>query len=627
MMSCADDGFFYDRKLMKTLALILALFCVSYNTFATTLEFPIGFGTEYLTRLLKETVFKDSKALSVWGDESGCNDLVLSNPVVVIEDNKPYVLADVKALTGWVIGERCITLIDWQGKVKALQRVDVIDSRGLISFSTVDTELLDSQGNRALVSNTIWKLAKENVHTPLDKLSIDLIAAIDEIRELLPLFLANGVLGSAEKVLNSLHIERLSVEPQQISAMVSFDIDTMRREVKPLPQKQLSKIELEQFEETWERWDAFLGFIIKIAGRSTLTDDQVNLLLETLIDTRYLLVDVLTSRDSSNADPIRENFIHVWQQLAPVFRKISTDVKGRESLHFLSFIAAVDALETLDKLGPVTGWGITVDGLRRLARLLIDDPGVDPLNIDQKADPELRQIFEFGPALELPPAQGIPTQEESLINWLNLISPKVLANIESDQDIVDLDKTVPNRDNIDRYLFRVKELLRNTSYGTLMVNPLQRQYHQLFHHMIFTTAWQETCWRQYKLRRGRLRPVTSSAGALGMMQIMPIVWRGFYDSDSLGNSIEYNAAAGGEILHRYLVRYAIRKGEHKRKGGLDNLARATYAAYNGGPRHLNRYRKADTSDSLKKIDAAFWDKFVKIREGNTLAVKQCYPYG
>ncbi len=619
-------AFSYARKLMKTLALILALFCISYNTFATTLEFPIGFSTKYLTRLLKETVFKDSEALSIWGDESGCNDLVLLNPVVIIEDNKPYVLADVKALTGWVIGERCITLIDWQGKVKALQRADVIDSRGLISFSTLDTELLDSQGNRALVSNTIWNLAKENVHIPLDKLSIDLIAAVDEIRELLPLFLANGVLGSTKKVVNSLHIERLSVEPQQVSAMVSFDIDTVRREVKPLPQKQLSTIELEQFEETWERWDAFLGFIIKIAGRNTLTSDQVNLLLETLIDTRYLLVDVLTSRDSSNADPIRENFIQVWQQLAPVFRKVSTDVKGRESLYFLSFIAAADALEALDKIGPVTGWDITVDGLRRLARLLIDDPGIDPLKIDQKADPELRQIFNFGPALELPPAQGIPTRDEPLINWLNMISPTVLANIESDQDIVDLDKTVPNRDNIDRYLFRVKELLRNTSYGTLMVNPLQRQYHRLFHHMIFTTAWQETCWRQYKLRRGRLRPVTSSAGALGMMQIMPIVWRGFYDSDSLGNSIEYNAAAGGEILHRYLVRYAIRKGEHKRKGGLDNLARATYAAYNGGPRHLNRYRKADTSDSLKKIDAAFWDKFVKIREGNTLAVKQCYPY-
>lgn len=586
----------------------------------------MGFSTEYLTRLLKETVFEGSEALSVWGDESGCNDLVLSNPVVVIEDSKPYVFADVKALTGWVIGERCIGLIDWQGKVKALQRADVIDPRGLISFSTVDTELLDSQGNRALVSNTIWQLAKENVHTPLDKLSIDLVAAIDEVRELLPLFLANGVLDSTEKVVNSFHIESLFVEPQQISAMVNFDIDTVRREVKPLPQKQLSKIELEQFEETWERWDAFLGFIIKIAGRNTLTKDQVNLLLETLIDTRYLLVDVLTGRDSSNADSIRESFIHVWQQLAPVFRTISTEVKGRESLHFLSFIAAADAIETLDRLGPVTGWDITVDGLRRLARLLIDDPSVDPLNIDQKADSELRQIFEFGPALELPPAQGIPLQNDSLINWLNLISPAVLASIETNQDILDLDKTVPNRDNIDPYLFHVKELLKNTSYGTLLVNPLQRKYHQLFHHLIFTTAWQETCWRQYELRRGRLRPVTSSAGALGMMQIMPIVWRGFYDSDSLGNSIEYNTAAGGEILHRYLVRYAIRKGEHKHKGGLDNLARATYAAYNGGPRHLNRYRKADTSDSLKKIDTAFWDKFVKIRKGNTLAVKQCYPY-
>ncbi|MGI9319457.1 MAG: lytic transglycosylase domain-containing protein [bacterium] len=615
------------KKRIKAIALGAALFWASDTVIATNLEFPITFNTEYLTRLLKETVFHDVDSLSVWGDESGCNDLTLQNPTVLTEGDKLYVLSDVTVLTGWVIGGRCISLVNWQGMVKALQRTDVIDSRGLISFSTVDTELLDPQGERAQVSNAIWKLAKDNVHTQLDKLSINLIPAMDEIRELLPTFLATDSLDRAEKVVNSFHIESLQTESQQLSAVVNFSIDTLPREVKPLPQTTLTQSELELFEETWERWDAFLGFVIKIAGRNTLTDDQINRLLETLIDTRYSLLDVLTDRNQGGSTPVRENFIRVWQQLAPIFRELSMDIQGTESLRFLSFIAAVDALETLDTLGPVTGWDITIDGLRRLARLLIEDSSIDPLEIKPNADSELRQVFDFGPVLELPPAQGIPDPESSLINWLDWLSQAALANIRSDQDAKALNEMVPNRENIDQYLLRVEELLRNTSYGTLLVNPLSREYHTLFHNLIFTTAWQETCWRQYKHRRGKLRPVTSSAGALGMMQIMPIVWRGFYDTEALGNSIEYNAAAGSEILHRYLVRYALRKGEHQQKGGVDNLVRATYAAYNGGPRHLSRYRKSSTSESLKKIDTAFWQKFLQVRNSGAGSVKQCYPYG
>lgn len=613
-------------KSVRATGFVVAILGISQIAFATNLEFPIAFNTEYLTKLLKTSVFRERESLSVWGDETGCNDLTLHRPVVLIENKDLFVLADVDAVTGWVIGGRCISLIKWNGKVKALQRADVIDPGGLISFSTVDTELLDQEGNRAQVSNTIWKLAKDNVHTQLDKLSIDLIPAMDEIRELLPSFLASSSLDQAEKVVNSFQIGALNISYQELSALVKFSVDTLPVEVKPLPQSRLSASELALFEETWERWDAFLSFVIKIAGRSVLTEEQVNLLLETLIDTRYELVNVLTDSGAPHSVPVRENFIQVWRQLSPIFRQISMDVKGAESLRFLSFIAAVDALEALDALGPVTGWDISIDGLRRLARLLIDDITSDPLEIKPDTDSELRQIFDFGPVLELPPARSTPDQENSLINWLDWVSEDALAGVDSNQEPEDLNKMVPDRDNIEHYLQRVEELLRNIGYGTLLVNPLSREYHSLFRNLIFATAWQETCWRQYKHRRGKLRPVTSSAGALGMMQIMPIVWRGFYDTRSLGNDIEYNAAAGGEILHRYLVRYALRKGEHKQSGGVENLARATYAAYNGGPRHLTRYRKSSTSESLKKIDAAFWDKFVLTRNNGALSVRECYPY-
>jgi hypothetical protein len=82
--------------------------------------------------------------------------------------------------------------------------------------------------------------------------------------------------------------------------------------------------------------------------------------------------------------------------------------------------------------------------------------------------------------------------------------------------------------------------------------------------------------------------------------------------------------AGAEILLRYLRDYAIAKGEHTITGVVDNLARATYAVYNGGPGHLTRYRRRGGDKSLHMIDESFWDKYRKIKNGQVLAVAECY---
>ena len=95
-------------------------------------------------------------------------------------------------------------------------------------------------------------------------------------------------------------------------------------------------------------------------------------------------------------------------------------------------------------------------------------------------------------------------------------------------------------------------------------------------------------------------------------------------SKASGQDIAYNAMAGAEILLHYLQDYAIAKGEHTVTGNVDNLARATYAVYNGGPGHLTRYRKGKGNKSLRKIDESFWDKYRTIKSGQTLAVQECF---
>ena len=124
-----------------------------------------------------------------------------------------------------------------------------------------------------------------------------------------------------------------------------------------------------------------------------------------------------------------------------------------------------------------------------------------------------------------------------------------------------------------------------------------------------------------------MQTIRSVSGSVGILQVNTHVWRGIYDLQALLNDVGYNARAGNEILVHYLVDFAIRKREHEAPGGIDNLARASYAIYNGGPGHLKRYRIRGTNEGLRKIDAAFWKKYLALKSEGVASgqvVKECY---
>ena len=153
---------------------------------------------------------------------------------------------------------------------------------------------------------------------------------------------------------------------------------------------------------------------------------------------------------------------------------------------------------------------------------------------------------------------------------------------------------------------------------------LGAEHRELFEQMVLATAWQESCWRQYVRRRGAVAPLRSSIGALGLMQVNPHVWRGFYAVDGLAWSVGYNARAGSEILLHYLRDYAIERGEEQ-AGGPDALARASYAVYHGGPSHLRRYRQPKKwRPALVAVDRAFHDKLREVAAGRELGVRECF---
>ena len=170
------------------------------------------------------------------------------------------------------------------------------------------------------------------------------------------------------------------------------------------------------------------------------------------------------------------------------------------------------------------------------------------------------------------------------------------------------------------------ELLCTTALRTQRTKVMPGQHAKLFRNLVLTTAWQESCWRQFIRKGGKVQPLTSSVGALGLMQVNPHVWRGFYNVKLLRTSTKYNAEAGSEILYHYLVDYAIKKKEDQKRKKPGDLARATYAAYNAGPGQLDRYRRKFPKGKIgHRIDADFWEKYQQIKKGNDLGVKSCFP--
>jgi hypothetical protein len=380
----------------------------------------------------------------------------------------------------------------------------------------------------------------------------------------------------------------------------------------------LSAAELARLEQQLDAVDAFFTYTIKSVSRDTGAQDPASL-LEVLIELRRELIATLAERQSSVDDPARRLFVDAWEGLAPALREIAEQQPDHErAVHYLTFLGAGDALRALDELGPAVGIEVSSDGLRRLARILIPGDAGDPLQRDDAVDPELRRSLGLGEPLP-PPQSGNDT---SWLDWF--IPPAMAADTLDSSSVKRLNNWVPGSRDMGVYLPMVRDVLRHVVTEQLLANELDGELHEVFRWLVFAAAWQESCWRQFVAKNDKRVPVQSSSGDVGMMQINPTVWRGLYDLQGLRWDIVYNARAGADILEHYMLTYAIRHREHQTTGTIDSLARSAYAAYNGGPRRYDRYRRADVSAHGRKVDALFYDKYREVKSGKELAVTACY---
>ena len=366
----------------------------------------------------------------------------------------------------------------------------------------------------------------------------------------------------------------------------------------------------------WRQFDSFFTFVVKRFGE----DVPANLkdsLGDAFLDSRYELTSAVAPGKGGN--PVPELFANSWKRLSPIMNKALPALPKQTASLYANFIGATDKLTA----SGITRLNLSPDILKGMARIIAPTSTADPLAYTTNVDSGLRSLLGFGPPLASPGGRRsrldrrffLPEGEGAsvLSSWLDgaaMAAEPVTSN---------LNQMLPDLKDLQTYLTEVRNLLVNLSDKIATKSKLSDEYKAIYREIVFSAAWQESCWRQF-IKKGT--PLASATGDLGLMQVNRNTWRSVYDLKGLGGDIEYNGNAGGEILYYYLTRHAIKKAEDKQPGG--NLARATYSAYNGGPGALGRYRGVRQSPTWKKVDDAFWEKFQTVSAGKEMEVKTCY---
>ncbi len=267
-------------------------------------------------------------------------------------------------------------------------------------------------------------------------------------------------------MIDSLRIGHVKVRRSGLDVRLILDVEKPpQSETEPA----LTAIEVQQLEQRCQAWDAFLTFVVKELAAATRSESLRSTLLDILLDVRYQIKYILTSNPKSGPDPVKQLFVRSWERLEPVMREISIQLPEHNLLHFLSFITAADALEALDRLGPAAGLDISTDGLRRLARLLNDNPSLDPLKYSVEVDPALQQLFEFG----IPPEIVPPKKPFSF--KLQLIRPAFAAS-RWDR----LNRWVPTAAELAPYLHEIRDLLIEEADERIKSSTLAEAYARVF---------------------------------------------------------------------------------------------------------------------------------------------------
>jgi hypothetical protein len=583
---------------------------------AEEVRFPLTVDHE-LIRVALRAHLRDAGGQLTLRSSDGCRTLTLRDVAVQPAAGRLKVSSRASAVVGFGLLGWCWAQVGWDGQLDVTGRPE-IDRNWQLRLRELDTQLYDQNRQTGGVATRIWDLARGWAESEIAAFTFDLGPPAEEVKGLLGSFSTLSRTAPLAAALNTFRPVGVAVDQDAVRITVALDLPPVPAPPRT-PEPPLAPDEIRRWQAALDAWDGFVGFAVKDLGAVTQDTALQNELLDVLLHARQSVAILVERGPEGRADPVRVLFLEVWERLRSIVRRVALQegVQAR-ALRYLVFLGAGDALATIEHAAPTLGLEMSVEGLRRLARAL--DPGYrgDPVEYSEGADPNLRKLFRFRDP-DAPPRRAPRPRPGS---WLG---PREAHADEGAEEWTllgrRLDRWVPAPSDLHAYRDTVARLLTVAADRSYDPDLLDGRFDDLFYDLVKTVAWQESCWRQFVRHQGDVRPLMSRTGDVGMMQVNRRIWRGFFDPQKLTWSAAYNAGAGTEILLQLLVRYGSREAASR----LENAARATYSAYNGGPRSYRRYRSARVAPAYQAIDRAFWEKYQLMALGRAADLVLCMP--
>ncbi len=558
--------------------------------------------------------------LGLWRSSDGCGTFVMRDIVIEPADSRVKIAGKASGSAGVLFFGLCWGNVSWTGNAEIMARPE-LDTDWRLRLRDLDIHLYDRSGQKAGLAARLVALVKRWSEAQVSTFAFDLSVPVMELSTLVKSIVGPASTTPVATALDTLRPVGLTVEPGAIKVAVAFDVPSGPL-VPRTRETALTPAQLQLWQARLNDWDGFLSFVVKdLAGENA--DPAIrNDLLSLLLDARREVVDVLARGPEPGADAVRRIFLSVWSRLRDIVRHTAVQPRNdvMRGVRYVVFLGAGDALTAIDAIAPTVGLDFSADGLRRLARSLEPDFTGDPLEQSDASDPRLQQLFRFRDP-DAPPRKPGRRALNGSWNWL-APRPASAAELDEWQSLgARLDRWIPTGDELPIYRATVDRLLTVAAERSLESEALEERFDVLFHHLVKATAWQESCWRQFVQRGDIVTALESRTGDVGLMQINVRIWRGFFTGARLRWNAAYNAGAGAEILQQLLLRYGSREGRPR----VENAARATYSAYQGGPDRYRRYRTATTTSHGWAIDRAFWQKYQAVAAGTAEEHVLCLP--
>ena len=608
---------------------------------AETVSLPLSIDYQLLKSIVIKTAYTDPGQTAILLNENGgCTKVTISAPSFREESSQILFETKVHVMAGTYIFNNCLTPIEWEGYLALVQK-PIVDSNWILSFQTVDSTLYDKEHRPAKIVGIIWDLVKTPVHEYLEGIAINLAPPVLELKSILAELLPIDSQVLVRRMLESMRPGKIDTTPGALRIGILTEVGDIYDADEDIQRERISTEDLEAFIDKFEAWDSFLVQIITSLSKEPLSEADRQILLDTLLETRHRFVTDLLE-GTPERDFVREQFIVAWEKLSPIFRNQLGDDPSGSVLGYLAFFTAADALSGLDKISPTMGIEISRNGLIRLARLLAEDKSLT-LDYQLGVNSELRRILGLGAA---PEASGPVTNMEELEIGgeeidLNENAVSIIRNLivsfmckpvwaETDKSTItfkDIKPWVFSKKNFETYVERVKSLLEEVSDGVLNDSEIEERYHYLYRLIVLSTAWQESCLRQFRVKNRKVTYLLSyNRTSVGLMQVNERIWRGMYDRHHLRWDIRYNAAAGCEILELYLRKYTLDRIKKVKEGKTpddDAFARIVYAMYNGGPGQFEKILRRKEKGTFYSSDKLYFEKYSWVKNRQWENIRNC----